>query len=97
MAHVRIAIDMFRAGAADEALRRIQAEFIPLLREQPGFIAYEVVRTGADEALFIHTCATAAQAEAALEQVVAWASANIADMIVSVERHVGEMVYSTRT
>jgi hypothetical protein len=96
MAHVRLAIDIFRPGTADEALRRTREELIPLLREQPGFIAYDIVRTGPDEALFIHTCQTKEEAEAALQRVVAWAQANISDMIVLVHRHVGELVYTTR-
>jgi quinol monooxygenase YgiN len=96
MAHVRLAIDVFRPGTADEALRRTREEFIPLLRKQPGFIAYDIIRTGPDEALFIHTCETKEHAEAALQSVVAWAQANLANMIVSVDRHVGELVYTTR-
>lgn len=96
MAHIRIAIDTFRPGAADEAIRRTQAELVPLLQHQPGFIAYEVVRTGPDTALFIHTCETEAQAAAALQSVLSWARERLGDMIVAVERHAGELVFSTR-
>jgi quinol monooxygenase YgiN len=96
MAHVRIALDTFRPGAADEAIRLTQQELVPLLRRQPGFIAYEIVRTGPDTALFIHTCATEAQAADALQRVLGWAQERLGDMIVSVERHAGEVVFSTR-
>lgn len=96
MAHARIAIDIFKPGMADEALRRTREEFVPLLQAQSGFLAYDIVRTGPDTAVFIHTCATAEEAEAATRQVIDWARANIAGMIESVERHTGEVIFSTR-
>ena len=97
MTYVRVALDTFQPGTADEALRRVREQFVPLLQRQPGFLAYEIVRTGEDTALFIHVCETKAQAEAALQAVAGWARDNLGDMVLAVEHHIGELVFSSRT
>jgi hypothetical protein len=62
----RVAIDRFQAGAADEVLRKVKEGRVPLLAQLPGFLAYEVVKTGEDSAVFIHTCETKEQADVAV-------------------------------
>ena len=47
--------------------------------------------------MFIHTGATKQQAEAALQAVAGWARDNLGDMVLAVEHHVGELVFSSQT
>ena len=36
-------------AALDEVLRRVDAEFVPKIRREPGFVAYQCVDSGEDE------------------------------------------------
>jgi len=96
MAFVRMAFDVFRPGTADEAIARVRRELVPVLERQPGFIAYEVVRTGEDTAAFIHTCATRDQVTAAVAAVADWSRENMTDLVLSVETQLGEIVIASR-
>ena len=97
MAYVRVALDTIQPGKTDELLARIREGLVPQLRQQSGFVAYEVITTGEDTAVFIHTCATRAQAEAAMQSVAAWVREHVAGLIVSVDQHlVGELAYTSR-
>jgi hypothetical protein len=97
MAYVRVAVDTLVPGKADELVARIGDGLLPLLRRQPGFVAYEVVVTNEGTAVFIHTCDTQAQAEAAMQNVASWVRENVASLIVSVDKHlVGELAVTSR-
>ena len=97
MAHVRIAVYTFKPGTIDEVIRRAEADVLPLFRRQPGFVAYEVVKTGDDRGVSISTWESAGQAQAAVEMAAGWVKENLADSVVSVENHVGELNFSSRT
>jgi len=96
MPYVRVALDRFQPGAGDQVLAKVQHGLLPVLRQQPGFVAYEVIRTGADSAIFIHTSETQQQAEASLQSVTAWVQENLAGLIAAVENHVGEVAITSR-
>jgi quinol monooxygenase YgiN len=96
MPYVRIAIDDFQPGAADEVLNRVNEGLVPILKRQPGFLAYDVVRTGDDSAIFINTWETRTQAEAAVQSAAQWVHDNVASRILSVETCVGELALSHR-
>jgi len=96
MAHVRIAIYKFKPGMVDEVIRRAQSGMLPLFRQQPGFVAYDVARTGDDEGVSISTWDSAEQAQVAIQTAAGWVKENLADMVVSVENHVGELSFSSR-
>ena len=44
MPYVRVAVDRFHPGAADEVLNRVKEGLVPILERQPGFVAYEGLR-----------------------------------------------------
>ena len=46
MAYVRVALDTIQPGKTAELLTRIREGLLPLLRQQPGFVAYDVITTG---------------------------------------------------
>src|SRR5262245_60393417 len=97
MPYVRVALDRFQPDAGDEVLTRVRRGLLPLLRRQPGFVAYEVIKTGEDSAIFVHTCDSKEQAEAAVQTAATWVREQIADLIVSVDTHVGELAITSRT
>ena len=43
MPHMPVSPDRFHLGAADEVLARTRHELLPLARQQPGFVAYDLV------------------------------------------------------
>jgi steroid delta-isomerase-like uncharacterized protein len=88
-AHCRVAVYRFRAGAADEVIRRAETGMLPIFRGRPGFISYEVVKTGEDSGISISTWETERQAQDAVQVAAAWVQDNIADLVVSVQNHVG--------
>jgi quinol monooxygenase YgiN len=94
MRHVRIAFYKLKPGTADAVIRKAERELLPIFRNQPGCVSYDVVKTGHASAISISTWETRKQAEAAAQTAAAWAQENVADMIVSVENHVGEIAFS---
>ena len=97
MAHVRVAVYRIKAGSADEIVRRARDGMLPIFRQQPGFVAYEGVVTGDEEVVSISTWESAEQAQAAVKMAAGWVGENLADMIVSVDNHVGELGFSTHS
>jgi hypothetical protein len=96
MPYVRVAVDRFHLGAADEVLDRVKHGLVPILECQPGFVAYEVVKTGEDLAIFINTWETQEQAEAAVQSAAQWVKDNVANKVVAVDTYVGELALSHR-
>jgi quinol monooxygenase YgiN len=97
MPYVRVAVDRFHPGAVDDVLNRVREGLVPVLERQPGFVAYEVVKTGEDSAIFINTWKTQEQAEAAVQSAAQWVRDNVATRILSVETYVGELTLSYRS
>lgn len=93
-AHCRVAVYRFRAGGADEVIRRAEAGMLPLYRSRPGFISYEVVKTGEDSAVSISTWETERQAEESVRAAAAWVQENVADLVAAVQNHVGLLSFS---
>jgi len=96
MDHVRVAVYQIKPGSADEIVQKAQSGMLPIFRQQPGFVAYEGIVTGDTEVVSISTWASAEQAQAAVQTAAGWVKANLADTIVSVENHVGELGFSSR-
>jgi heme-degrading monooxygenase HmoA len=94
--YTRVSIDRTPPGGAAELVRRAREGLLPLYRSRPGFIAYEIVATGDDEAVFVSTWASRADAEATVETAAAWAREHAAGLILAAEHHVGDLVFSTR-
>ena len=67
-------------GAAEEAARRVREGAVPILRAQPGFRLHLGFLSEACEAVGVSLFDDRASAQTALEQVRAWAAANMADL-----------------
>jgi heme-degrading monooxygenase HmoA len=96
MHHVRVGVYKFKPGTTDTIVAKAEAELLPLHRQQPGFVGYEVVRTGTDSVVSISTWETEAEAEDAAKRSVAWVNENIRGAIDTVENHIGELAFLGR-
>ena len=93
MQHVRVAVYKIKSGMVDEVARRAEAGMLPTFRSQPGFVAYGIVKAGADEAVSLSVWETQQQAEKAVQAAATWVKDNIADMTESVQNHVGDLAF----
>src|SRR5205823_4622833 len=96
MHHVRVGVYTFKPGTTDTIIRKAELELLPMHRQRPGFIGYEVVRTGQDSVVSISTWESQAQAEDAATRSVEWVTANIQNSIETVQNHVGELSFEGR-
>lgn len=93
MQHMRIAVYKFKPGSMDEVVRRAETGMLPTFRKQPGFVAYGILKTGADTAVSISAWQTREQADAAVGVAASWVKENIAEMTESVQNHVGDLAF----
>ncbi len=93
MQHVRTALYQCKPGTIDEVLRRAEAGMLPTFRQQPGFVAYGIVKTGESSAISLSFWQSQEQAEAAVKVAASWVKENIAEMIESVQNHVGDLSF----
>jgi ribosomal protein L3 len=94
--HARVAVYKFRPAGADIVIERAKVGMVPIFRQQPGFIAYVVVKTADDAGVSISAWETAEQAEQAVQAAAAWVKANVAEQVVAVENHVGDVAFTER-
>lgn len=94
--HARVGYYQFKPGTAAEAARKAEQGLLPLYRQHAGFHSYEVVLTGGDTAYSISTWENEGQATEAVKAAGEWVKANLADQVVSVQNHVGEVAFSHR-
>ena len=65
-------------GLLDEAIRRIENGFVPILSSVPGFVEYVGVQVGEDVALTISLFETQEQAEESTRRAAEWIKQNMA-------------------
>ena len=94
--YARLAMYKFKPGSSDSVFQKAEAGLGPILRKLPGFVSYEVFRTGPDSAVSVSNWQTEAQARAAVDAAAEWIKANVAADVVSSETHVGDVVFSHR-
>ena len=97
MQQIRIAIYTFKSGTADEAIRRAEAGAYPLFRSQPGFVAYGLIKTSDATGMSLSIWQTPEQAEAATRLAASWMKEHVADLLESVQSHVGDLVFFAAT
>jgi hypothetical protein len=67
-------------SSVDEAMRRIEAGWAPLIRHAPGFIAYYAFEIGGGAAASISLFEDRAQAEDSARQAASWVRDNLAGL-----------------
>ena len=97
MHHARVALYRVKPGNVDEIIRRAEAGMLPTFRSQPGFVAYGLVITGEDSAISITIWQSEEQANAAVKVAASWVKDNIAEMVESVQNHIGNLALFAST
>lgn len=93
MQHGRVAIYKVKPGGVDVVIQRAQAGMLPIFKAQAGFIAYGLVKTGDDEIVSFSLWQTGDQASAASQMAATWVRENVAEYLVSVENHIGDVAF----
>lgn len=78
-----------KPGAAEEAKQRIQEGYIPAIAELPGYAAHGAIDAGHGTIVWLLVFADEASAKAARERTLAWAEANLGDILA----HPPELVF----
>jgi heme-degrading monooxygenase HmoA len=91
--HSRIARYSF-TGDAEQIARKAEEGMLPIFREQPGFLAYTIIKAG-DEIVTVSAWETAEAAQAADALSRNWNSQNLADKVELKDARIGEILVST--
>lgn len=94
--YARIAVCQFKPGMLAAVRPRVEEEFVPLLRRQPGFVRYVVFQTGEESAITFSGFASKEQGDAAMAAARSWVEANTGPAVVSIARREGPVVWSVR-
>ena len=97
MQHARVGVYKLLPGTVEEVIRRAQAGMLPTFRSQPGFVGYGLIKTGEDAVISLSLWQTREQADAAVQTAAAWVQENLAEMVDSVQNHVGELAFFSST
>ncbi len=92
--YARVTHYQFAAGKGHEVTQKAEAGLLPIYRGHAGFQSYMVVLTGGDSGFSISTWDNEGQATEAVRTAQTWVKANIADLIVSADNHVGSVAFS---
>lgn len=82
----------FRILDREAMLPHVEAGFLPLIAQMPGFIAYQMIDLGNGVFLSLSLFETAAQAEASLEASTRWAVAHIDGLVEAISAEAGVIV-----
>lgn len=93
MQHVRAALYQFKPGTIDEVIQRAEAGMLPTFRQQPGFVAYGLIKTGENTGISLSFWQSQEQAEAAVKVAASWVRENLAEMVEAVQNHVGDLSF----
>ena len=93
MAHARVAVYSV-SGSGDEVGQKVRDGMVPILRDQAGFVSYDVVLAG-DTLVSVSKWETEGQAEQAVQTIADWVSESGVDQMVErLENYVGEVIVS---
>jgi heme-degrading monooxygenase HmoA len=94
--YARLARFQFKEGRADALRRQVEAELVPLIQRQPGFVRYVVFQTGPESVIAYTAFASKEQSDAAAGATRSWVEQHVAADIASVDRYAGEVVWAVR-
>ena len=96
MPYASVNIFTVRAGTLASFVALQQDAFLPLLRRQPGFLALEIVQTGADTGVATLWWASEQARRAATPELNAWVEQHLEPFFVALENPAGPVVFSSR-
>jgi quinol monooxygenase YgiN len=84
-----------RAGDMDTFVALQRDAFVPLLRQQPGFLAFELVRTGDDTGVAMLWWASEDARHAATPCLTAWVEQHLMPFFVTLDNPAGPVVVAS--
>ena len=96
MAYASINIFAVREGQMDAFVALQREAFLPLLRQQSGFLALEIVQTGADTGVATLWWASEETRRAATPTLSAWVEEHLEPFFTALENPAGPVVLSSR-
>lgn len=96
MAYASINAFTVRAGDMDALIALQRDVFLPLLRQQPGFVAFEIVRTGDDTGVATLWWASEGARRAATPHLTTWVEHHLTPFLVALDNPAGPVVLSFR-
>jgi heme-degrading monooxygenase HmoA len=95
MAHARVALYRVEPGAMGEVQQKVQEGMVPILRQQAGFISYDVIDGGGDTAISVSRWETHEQAEQAVQVIADWVGeSGVEELVERTQNYVGEVIVS---
>jgi heme-degrading monooxygenase HmoA len=81
-------------GSVDEVVRRVKEDFVPLIRDTPGFVSYLVLAPSEreDELVSVSVFESQEGAEESNEKAEAWVRQNLSELLLLPEFAAGEVV-----
>ena len=93
--HLNVRTYRVGTGSIDELMHRVDRDFAEAMAQEPGFIAYQAIRTGERTVASITVFHDAEQAKASNELAAQWIAENLRDFeIESMGRFGGEVMVS---
>jgi hypothetical protein len=74
-------IRKYRTTDIEELSRRVQDEFVPKVREVPGFVAYYVIDGGDGSVASITLCETSSGVEESTSRATQWVGDAVSDLV----------------
>jgi len=75
-----VSIRRYQTTSVEEVARRVQAGFVPIMHQAPGYIAYYAIDAGEGFVASISIFETQAQAEDSTRMAAEWVRQNIVDL-----------------
>ena len=92
----RVALYDIKTGTFDELVGQARTGMVPLYKDSPGFVSYEVAQIGKRAFVSLSTWETRAQADAATAKAADWVKANAGGRYSLRENYVGDLAIDTR-
>ena len=91
-------VSLWKAKSPDsleKLLSKAEAELVPKLQSQPGFLSFQVVRADGDTLILIHTWESKDKADVGLRRLGPWLLTNAATKLSLISRHSWELGLSS--
>lgn len=78
--------------SVDEVVRKVQEDFVPVIKDTPGFVAYLVLAPRQDEIVAISVFEDQESAEESNKKAEEWVKQNLSELLPSPEFAAGQVV-----
>ena len=96
MKQARVAVYQVTPGKVEAVVAKAKTGMLPIFQRHRGFIAYEIIRGGEDQAIPVSTWASRRDAEEAVGSAADFVQEQMADLVTLVQNYVGDVSFSSR-